>query len=209
MDSFFLDGPAGRLDTRWHGTTTGTPVLVLHPHPLHGGSMGTRLVYQLAKSLATDGRRVVRFDFRHVGRSEGDYDQGRGEVQDALAAYDALRRTTGKEPIVVGFSFGGGVAVQVAIERDPPLLVCISTPAVVRDSDLRPAEAAPQVRCPVHLVYGSQDEVVPRTAAEALAAAFAAPPRWHVVDGGDHFLTPTHIPRAIAAVQAALGEQGL
>ncbi len=203
--SRFVDGPAGRLDSRWHGSKTGTPVLLLHPHPFHGGSMGARLIYDLAKALAADGYRVVRFDFRGVGRSDGEYDRGIGETEDALRMYDALQTSSGTEPIVIGFSFGGGIATKVAAARDPPKLICIATPHTLRDSDLPFTTDAPKVRCPVHLVYGDQDELVSRESAEALAASFAAP-HWHVLGGADHFLTPTHLPRAIDAVRAALAE---
>ncbi len=208
-DSLFLDGPAGRLDSRWHGPTDGPPVLLLHPHPFHGGSMGTRLVYDLACALANDGWRVLRFDFRGVGRSEGTYNRGAGETEDARCAYNALAGATEQTPTVVGFSFGGAIAVRMACQEGARRLVCIATPAKVRDSDLDVLADASAVACPVHLVYGSQDELVSRSDAEALAAAFPAPPHWHVLDGADHFLTPTHIPRAVKAVRAALGEQHL
>lgn len=203
--SRFIDGPAGRIDSRWHGPKDGRPVLLLHPHPKHGGSMGTRMIYDLAKALAKDGRRVVRFDYRHVGRSAGDYDRGIGETEDALTMYDELKRRTGKEPTVVGFSFGGAIAVRVAARRDPRRLVCIATPAQVRDTDLDVTNDAKDVHCPVCLVYGSEDELVPRESAQALAAALPDP-HWHVLGGADHFLTPTHVPRAIDAVLAALAE---
>ncbi|MGB0653560.1 MAG: alpha/beta hydrolase [Thermoplasmatota archaeon] len=203
VESRSIIGPTGTLDSRWHGPPDGPPVLLLHPHPFHGGSMGTRLIYDLAKALAADGRRVVRFDFRGVGRSEGTYDRGNGELEDALAVYDVLAAEAGREPTVVGFSFGGAVATALAAQRRPPLLVLVATPAAVRDSDLRPVLVAPEVACPVHFVYGSEDELVPQAAARELAGAF---PRvqWHILGGADHFLTPTHLPRSIAAVQAAL-----
>ncbi len=170
--------------------------------------MGTRLIYQLAKALAEDGFRVVRFDFRGVGRSAGEYDRGVGETDDALAVHDALREESGSEPAVVGFSFGGGVATKVAAARNPPALVCIATPHTLRDSDLPFTHDAPDVRCPVHLVFGDRDELVSRESAEALAAAFPSP-QWHVLGGADHFLTPTHVPRAVETVQRILAEQDL
>lgn len=207
-ESRFIEGPAGRIDSRWHGPHDGAPILLLHPHPFHGGSMGTRMIYQLAKALAEDGRRVVRFDFRGVGRSAGAYDRGVGETEDGLAMYDALREEAGTDPIVIGFSFGGGVATKVAAARNPPKLVCIATPHTLRDSDLPFTHDAPSVGCPVHLVYGDQDELVDEASAKALAASFASP-HWHVLEGADHFLTPTHIPRAVEAVRKALGEQDL
>ena len=89
-ESRFIAGPAGPLDSRWHGPAGGPPIVLLHPHPLGGGTMGSRLVYDLAAALGDAGFRAVRFDFRGVGRSEGTYGEGVGEVEDALAVFDAL-----------------------------------------------------------------------------------------------------------------------
>lgn len=166
--------------------------------------MGTRLVYDLAKALAEEGWRAVRFDFRGVGRSAGSYDRGPGEVEDALAVHAALQDQAGRPPALVGFSFGGAVTVCMAAQRDAPVAVCIATPARVRDADLDPVADAARVACPVHLVYGTADELVSRADAQALAEAFPTTPKWHVLQGADHFLTPTHIPRAVDAVRAAL-----
>lgn len=199
----WIDGPAGRLSLRQHGE--GAPVLVLHPHPMHGGTKGTRLVYAICKALADAGFQATRFDFRGVGDSEGTYDGGPGETDDALAVWDHLREATGESPAVVGFSFGGGVAVRVATRRPVPALVLVATPAKVRDSDLEPAHEATEVSCPSHVVIGTDDELVAPADAEAVRAALGG--RITVLEGADHFLTPSHHDRAVRAVVAAL--QGL
>ncbi|MGB1697504.1 MAG: alpha/beta hydrolase [Thermoplasmatota archaeon] len=193
----FLDGPAGKLDVRVHGEGPG--VLLLHPHPFHGGSMGTRFVHQLANALADAGYQAIRFNFRGVGRSEGSYDRGWGELEDALAVWDHLQPR-----FVVGFSFGGAIAMELATQRDPAGLVCISTPAKVRDSDLEPWRQAAEVTCPTAFVHGTDDDVVPREQMDALAAGLQPPPTWFHVEGGDHFLTPTHLDAAVAATLAAM-----
>lgn len=194
-----IDGPAGRLDSRWHGS--GTPVLVLHPHPKHGGTMGTRLVYRICDDLSDAGYLAVRFDFRGAGRSDGAYDGGDGETDDALAMWDALAREHGPAA-VVGFSFGGGVAVRVAAQREVPALVLVSTPAAVRDSELRPLEEAARVRCPSHVIVGTDDELVDPRDADAVRAVLGA--RITFLQGADHFLTPEHHDRAVHAVSSAL-----
>lgn len=193
----FIDGTAGRLDVRIHGE--GPRVLLLHPHPFHGGSMGTRFVHQLATGLADAGYQAIRFNFRGVGRSEGEYDRGHGETEDALAIWDHF-----SPDFVVGFSFGGAIAINVAKDRRPKGLVCISTPAQVRDSDLEPWREASHVTCPAAFVYGTADEVVERAQMDALAAGLPAPPKWFLVEGGDHFLTPTHLDHAVAATLQAM-----
>src|SRR5687767_7240387 len=90
-----IAGPSGRLDSRWHGPKDGPPVGLLPPHPPLGGTMGSRLGYDLAVGLAEDGWRVVRFDFRGAGRSEGEYGEGIGETEDALGVLAAVEADTG------------------------------------------------------------------------------------------------------------------
>ncbi len=200
MESRWIDGTAGRIDSRWHGQ--GQPVLVCHPHPKHGGTMGTRLVYRLCQALDEAGFLAVRFDFRGVGRSDGSYDGGPGETEDAEAVWDAIKESTGQDALVIGFSFGGGVAVRLAALRPVPGMVLIATPAAVRDSDLRPLEEAARVRCPSHVIIGTADELVDPKDADAIRAMLGG--RIAFLQGADHFLTPDHHDRAVRAVLAAM-----
>lgn len=204
MDSRFFQGPMGRLDARLHGPADGVPVLLCHPHPLFGGTMGSRLVYDLAVGLALAGYRAVRFDYRGVGRSEGSYGRGDGEAADAVALFDALAAETGKAPIVVGYSFGGGVACRLATLRTPARLVVIAAPSPLTQSTLVPTADAPKVRCPVALIYGDRDELAPPEQARAVTAAFRPPAPLTLLEGAAHFLEPSHNPRAVAAVLEAL-----
>ncbi len=203
-ESRFIDGPAGRLDSRWHGPKGGAPVLVLHPHPLFGGTMGSRLVYDVAVALEAAGYRVVRFDFRGVGRSKGAYAWGEGETQDAATVHDALRAEAGRDVAVVGYSFGGGVATRLATLRPVARLVCVGTQPSVFQSRLSPIGDAPKVRCPAHLVVGDRDEYVSVAESRALAAAFRPVAGVTVIDGAGHFLEPSRNADAVAAVLAAL-----
>lgn len=205
-DSRFLPGPAGRLDSRWHGPRGGPPLVLLHPHPLFGGTMGSRLVYDLAVGLAQDGWRVVRFDFRGVGRSEGAYGDGPGEADDAAAVASAVAAETGQDPVLVGYSFGGAAACRAA--RSPSLrvrrLVLVATPVDVLGSALDPLGDAPHARAPAHLVVGDQDQYVSVEQARALAAAFRPPAGLTVLPAAGHFLEPSDNPRVLAAVRSAL-----
>lgn len=204
MESRFLKGPAGRLDARLHGPAHGPPVLILHPHPLFGGTMGSRLVYDLALALGEAGRRVLRFDFRGVGRSEGTYSEGIGEVGDASAAFDFLAVETGKTPTVVGYSFGAAVACAIAGRRDPACTVLVAMPTEVVQSRLDPSTDAPRANGPVHLILGDLDPFVTVAQAHAVAKRFDPPAPVTVLAGAGHFLEPTHNARVIAAVLAAL-----
>lgn len=166
--------------------------------------MGSRLVYDLAIGLAQDGWRVTRFDFRGVGRSQGTTQDGLGEAQDALAVLDAIHRETGAVPVVVGYSFGGAVAVRLATQRTPPRLVAIGTPLRLTESVLVPADDAPRVRCPVDLVVGDHDGFVPVPDAQRLADAFTPAARLSVLEGAAHFLEPSHNGRCVALVRRLL-----
>jgi alpha/beta superfamily hydrolase len=204
-DARFIAGPAGRLDSRWHGPADGPPLVLLHPHPQFGGTMGSRLVYDLAVGLAADGWRVARFDFRGVGRSEGAYGDGLGEAEDATAVVRAVAAESGREPVLVGYSFGGAVALRAAASGAPARrLVLVATPVDVLGSALAPMEDAPLVRVPAHLVVGDQDPYVSVEQARALAAAFLQPAAITVLPAAGHFLEPGDNPRVLAAVRAAL-----
>ncbi|MGB1586511.1 MAG: alpha/beta hydrolase [Thermoplasmatota archaeon] len=200
-----MDGPAGRLSIRHHGPDDGRPVLVLHPHPKYGGTKGTRLIYRLCQALADAGFHATRFDFRGAGDSDGAFDGGRGETDDSLFVWDHLAAKHGQPPIVIGFSFGGGVAVRVAGKRPVPALLCIAPPPHVRDSDLDPVREAGFVEAPAFVVVGSDDELVAPGDAQAVAEALGA--TFVELEGADHFLTPTHHDRCIETVLAGL--QGL
>ena len=115
-ESFDLGGPAGRLEAILMNPSS-EPVaaaVVCHAHPLHGGMMHFKVVFRAAKALQSAGLAVLRFNFRGVGRSEGAYDGGRGEQDDARAALDEMvRRFPGRSLVLGGFSFGSVVGLHV------------------------------------------------------------------------------------------------
>src|SRR5947199_10709147 len=108
--NFFLKGPAGRLEAiLWTPSAATRPpmaALVCHPHPLFGGTMHNKVVYQVAKSLDALGMAVLRFNFRGAGLSEGTHDRGMGEREDVRAGIDFLAREyLGVPQLLAGFSF--------------------------------------------------------------------------------------------------------
>ena len=153
---FFIDGPSGRLEAAaalTSGECRGI-ALVAHPHPLYGGTMDNKVVTTLAKTFSRLGLAAFRLNFRGVGQSEGEFDQGIGETGDMLALADHARRELGNLPIVLaGFSFGGYVQTRVLERLEARRLVLVA-PAVKRFE----VGAVPTDTLVIH---GELDEVVP------------------------------------------------
>jgi uncharacterized protein len=186
--SFFLDGPAGRLEAiLW------TPVaqariaaLVCHPHPLFGGTMHNKVVYQAAKSLDALGLPVLRFNFRGAGTSGGAHDRGHGEQGDVKTALDFMAgEFPGLPLLVAGFSFGCWVGTRVgcADERVEEL-IALGTPVNSTDfSYLRNCEK------PKLFVHGSNDQFGDIGKVQALVESLPGENRLVVVEGAEHFFT--------------------
>src|SRR5215468_9229271 len=116
--NFFLNGPAGRLEAiLWTPDRPGTPslaALVCHPHPLFGGTMHNKVVYNAAKTMDALGIPTLRFNFRGAGLSAGEHDKGRGEQGDVQAGLDFLAaQFPGVPMLLAGFSFGSSVGLRV------------------------------------------------------------------------------------------------
>jgi alpha/beta superfamily hydrolase len=154
-----LDGPAGTLEALLEARDGAAPVanaVICHPHPVHGGSMDSKVVHTLARAFVSLGFRTLRFNFRGVGRSDGEYDDGRGELQDALAAIRWMRQSGPELPLwISGFSFGAAIAIRAAIETSPDGLISIA-PAAARFAN----EMEIQPDCPWLIIHGDQDELV-------------------------------------------------
>lgn len=204
-DSAFIAGPAGRLDVRHHGAADAPPVLLLHPHPRFGGTMGSRFVHDLAEGLAAT-HFVTRFNFRGVGRSEGTYGAGPGEAEDAAAVFDEVTKVTRQEPTVIGYSFGGAVACRLATVREIPRLALVGTPLRLTESELVPMDDAARAlgRPDVYVMVGDRDGFVTPEEARRLAAAFDRTAGVQVLPGAGHFLEPSHNASAVAAIAAWL-----
>lgn len=157
-EPLFIDGPAGRLEALLEepdGDVVGNAV-VCHPHPQQGGTMTNKVAHTLARAFTRCGMRAMRFNFRGVGQSEGEYDEARGELDDALAVIDHVRDRWPGEPLWIGgFSFGAAVAIRAALAREPAGLVSVA-PAVYRFA----GNLEQQPDCPWLIVHGDQDELI-------------------------------------------------
>ena len=118
IESYLLDGAAGKLEALLEEPESVEPreaCLICHPHPLHGGTMHNKVVYRMARALRSSGSVVLRFNFRGVGRSEGQHDKGAGELADARLMMDWLRARYPELPYsAAGFSFGARIALRLA-----------------------------------------------------------------------------------------------
>jgi len=160
--SVSLTGKAGLIEARSLSpieTKTDTIVILCHPHPLFGGSMNNKVITTIARSFRDMGYRSLRFNFRGVGKSEGEFDRGVGETNDLLAIIQQVHQSEGDVPIfLAGFSFGSYVAYRGAQLTSVNGLITIA-PAVDRYEF-----AAPYPTCPWLLCIPERDEVVPPTA---------------------------------------------
>lgn len=158
-ESIVIDGPAGRLEALLESPQDGDPLgvaVICHPHPQHEGTLQNKVVYTLARAFVAQGFLALRFNFRGVGSSEGQFDEGRGELQDALAAVrEARERVAGVPLWVAGFSFGAAIAVRAAAGSHANGLVCVA-PAVSRVKE----NSGKQPDCPWLVIQGDQDELV-------------------------------------------------
>ena len=185
--TIMLPGPVGALEV-----ATDVPpadvarngvAVICHPNPVQGGTMTNKVVTTLERALRELGLATVRFNFRGVGKSEGEYDHARGEVDDALAVADWARRVRPQAALwMAGFSFGGYVAMRVAALREAAQLITVA-PAVKR---FHTGELAPPT-CPWLIVQGGADDVVPPQEVYAFAARIVPPPDLVKVADTGHF----------------------
>lgn len=180
-----IAGPAGALETlveepEGHGRSSFG--VVCHPHPLHGGTLDNKVVYTLARALHDMEIPTIRFNFRGVGTSEGRFDDGSGETQDALAVVNWGRaRWPAAHPWLLGFSFGAAVASKAAVQAQARRLVTVA-PAIDRI-----ATGYPMPSCPWLLIQGDADEVIDAGAVLEWAARQAPAPTVRVFKETGHF----------------------
>jgi alpha/beta superfamily hydrolase len=160
MPEIIFNGPEGRLEGRYHhNPTPGSPIaVVLHPHPLYGGTMNNKIVYRIYQAFAQNGFSVLRFNFRGVGRSLGRFDDGIGELSDAAAALDwiQVQNPDASTCWVGGFSFGAWISMQLLMRR-PEIegFMAVSPPANLYDfSFLSPCPASG------YFAQGGKDDIV-------------------------------------------------
>jgi uncharacterized protein len=158
--------------------------LACHPHPLGGGSMHNKVVFKVAQTLQAMSIPSLRFNFRGVGHSTGNYDEGRGEMDDVRYALDFLsHRYPGLPVILAGFSFGAYVGLRVAASDDRvQAMIGLSVPARMFNS-----ETLQGCHKPKFLIHGTQDELAPYELTQAWFEQVPAPKSLVAVPGADHF----------------------
>jgi alpha/beta superfamily hydrolase len=215
--TFFLPGPAGRLEVllwdvpeREHIARPPLAAVVCHPHPLFGGTMHNKVVYQMAKTLHRFGLPVLRFNFRGTGLSEGTHDEGRGEQDDVSAALDFLASEYLGAPLLVsGFSFGSWVGLRAGC-RDARVADLIGLGLPV--GNLETPEFSYLEACdkPKLLVSGELDAYGPPEKLKALVERFRPPlkerTRVAIISGADHFFVG-HLPEVDRTISAWLKKQ--
>ncbi|MDE0344940.1 MAG: alpha/beta hydrolase [Boseongicola sp.] len=206
MPEVTFPGPEGRIEGRYHPQEDrDAPIaVVLHPHPLFGGTMNNRVVHGLHHAFHGMGFSVLRFNFRGVGRSQGEHDEGIGELSDAAAALDFLQSVNqdARHCWIAGFSFGAWIGMQLLMRRPEVTgFVSVSLQADRHDfSFLAP--------CPTSglIVSGSSDRVSSPGRVRELAAALHAHKGVTVthseIEGAGHFFEGPHIDDMIGRVTA-------
>ncbi len=171
--------------------------VVCHPHPLYGGTLHNKVVYQVAKTLHRAGLPVLRFNFRGAGMSEGAHDNGRGERDDVRAAIDFLAETfSGAQIVLAGFSFGAVVGLRVGCE-DKRVAELIGLGLPTNDSDLPYLTSCNK---PKLFVQGGADQYGSLENVRKLFDAMPEPKRLVIVDGANHFFAGKldQVERAVA-----------
>lgn len=185
-EKLFIEGPVGRLeailDTPRNEPVSGSAV-VCHPHPQHGGTMHNKVAHTLARAFQRQGFQALRFNFRGTEASDGVYDEGVGELDDALAAMDWMRARQAAGPTwLAGFSFGAAIAVRAAAESKVDGLVSVA-PAVYRFA----SGMTEQPRCPWLIVQGDEDELVAVDETIEWVNGLEPGPELLVLPGAEHF----------------------
>ena len=169
MAEVIFNGPDGRLEGRYHQSKKpDAPIaIVLHPHPLHGGNMNNRVVFIMFNNFVERGFSVLRFNFRGVGRSQGAFDNGVGELSDAAYAFDWMQQFNSNSPFcwIGGYSFGALISMQLMMRR-PEIegFVSISPPAGTEDfSFLAPCPSSGLI------IHGDKDAHIPLDAVKKLS----------------------------------------
>lgn len=189
IQSFFLDGPAGRLEALFNaGRPDATHcALVCHPHPLYGGTMHNKVVYHATKALGAFGFPVLRFNFRGAGLSEGKHDEGRGERDDVRAALNWLRNEFGKPIVFTGFSFGASTGMKACCpEPDVKLIISLGTP-VAAEGRMYAYKFLADCQKPKLFVSGDHDQYGPLAELERVISNAADPKKFVIVPNADHF----------------------
>ena len=188
IETHFLAGAAGRLEALLEEPEDGTPLqaaLVCHPHPQHGGTMHNKVVYRTARGMLRAGAAVLRFNYRGVNLSEGAYDHGEGELDDARVALEWLRGRYPDLPYsIAGFSFGSRIALRLGAEHPAATRVlALGFPTRLGDGvDRFLVNPVPRT-----FVQSTHDEFGPRPAFTEFFERVEGEKKLVWIESGDHF----------------------
>jgi uncharacterized protein len=187
MERFFIEGPVGRLEAILEepAQEPRAAALLCHPLPPGGGTMHTHAVFRAMRALRARGVSVLRFNFRGVGQSEGRWDEGPGEMEDGLAAFEVLKARYPELPLLSGgFSFGSWVGMDVGVKRGAQGLLGLGIP--YRSYDFA---AVGQSSLPKALVLADHDEFTPVPVLEAAILGWKRPVRLWTLEAASHLFT--------------------
>ena len=187
IESLFLEGPVGRLEALLEEPEEGSPseaALVCHPHPQHGGTMHNKVVYRIARGLRSTGAVVLRFNYRGVNLSEGEYAQGEGELEDARVALAYLRGRYPSLPFTLaGFSFGSRIALRLGCEGvGARRVIAVGFPTTYKDRSFLENCTVPRT-----FIQSTRDQFGPISDLEPLVAGLPEPKKLVLVEASDHF----------------------
>jgi alpha/beta superfamily hydrolase len=193
MPEVIINGPEGRIEGRYqHSREPNAPIaLLLHPHPQHGGTMNNKIVYALFRAFTKRGFSTLRFNFRGVGRSQGTFSRGEGELSDAASALDWLQTYNQNAAgcWIGGFSFGAWIGMQLLMRRpEIDSFISVAPPASMYDfSFLAPCPSSGLV------VHGDQDEIVSVESVQKLVNKLSHQRDikidYNILKGANHFFT--------------------
>jgi alpha/beta superfamily hydrolase len=191
IESLFLAGPAGRLEALLEEPDQ-PPIgiaLVCHPHPQHGGTMHNKVVYRVAKGLRRSDHVVMRFNYRGVNLSEGEYAHGEGELDDARIALEVLTSRYPTLPLTLaGFSFGSRIALRIGCDKSssgglaPRRVIAVGFPTVYKDRSFLDHCTVPRI-----FIQSTRDQFGPVEELQPLVDALPEPKQLIWIDAQDHF----------------------
>ncbi|TLS69197.1 alpha/beta fold hydrolase [Mariprofundus erugo] len=196
----FLPGPAGRLQALYHQGDEHLPAVVIcHPHPQYGGTMRNKVVYWMARAFESQGHPVLRFNFRGVEQSDGIWDGGVGEADDAAAALEWMHGMHPESSLwLAGFSFGCYAGLQAAHADSRVERMFAVAPAV----NMWSFDFLDQETRPLTVVAATADEIVPFDQLQQWGESHPAV-SFHTIAGAGHFF-PAHMEAMMSALIADL-----
>lgn len=189
IESLFLAGAAGRLEALLEEPEDGAPreaALICHPHPQHGGTMHNKVVYRIARGLRRAGSVALRFNYRGVNLSEGVYDEGEGELDDARVALAYLRSRYPDLPFTLaGFSFGSRIALRIGCAGvGARRIIAAGFPTAYHDRSYLNGCTVPRI-----FVQSTHDQYGPVDQLQPFVESLPEPKRLILIEAQDHFFT--------------------